>query len=125
MPLLSPTPTLPILAATLTGALTTLFRLSLVLACAELESCGVGMAGFICNVVNAGLIPTTALLSLAIFGEVLGPMEVVGAVVVFGAILVLTAAKFWKAASSNRSSTMKEGGREELDVEEEMKLIKD
>ena len=52
------------------------------------------MAGFVCNVVNAGLIPTTALLSWAFFGEVLTQVEIFGAALVFGAILVLTLAKF-------------------------------
>ena len=109
------------------------------MACRELETCGAGMAGFICNAFNAGLIPITALLSLVFYGELLGPMECVGVVIVFCAILVLTGVKFWKSSSSaspssshacSGSGSSARGGGEGVggnsdDDGEQMKLLKD
>ena len=91
------------MAAVLAGALTLVFRWCLVCACAELEPCGAGMSGFVCNVINAGLIPTTALLSLAYFGEVLGVADILGVCLVFGAIVAITAAKFRRFGSASTS----------------------
>ena len=85
------------------------------------------MAGFICNVISAGYIPITALLSLAIYGELLGPTEALGIFIVFGAILVLTLAKFWENSSaSNSSEAMASGeGDESLGHGEKLKLLED
>jgi len=83
-----------IIAATLVGLITTVYRICQIFACNELESLGIGMAGLLGNVFNAGIIPFTSLLALAFFSEELGEIEAIGASLLFFAIVIITVAKF-------------------------------
>ena len=91
-------PLLPVISAVLAGILTTLYRLSVVFGCYELEHFGTGMAGFICNLVFSSAIPITALLSFALFGEVLGLIEIIGASMIFVAIASISVVKYKREA---------------------------